>query len=110
MVEPTFTPEAVKNLQPYIQKTVDDLLEQMKQKGCANGPVDLVKEFALPVPSYVSHGGPFLKGHASYRSRSSIHFSAFLSMISSILRIRTPFAQMVAPLPEKRLPPTSGST
>ncbi|KAF5691804.1 cytochrome P450 monooxygenase 55A1 [Fusarium denticulatum] len=62
MVEPTFTPEAVKNLQPYIQKTVDDLLEQMKQKGCANGPVDLVKEFALPVPSYIIYtllGVPF---------------------------------------------------
>ncbi|KAF4960178.1 hypothetical protein FGADI_1197 [Fusarium gaditjirri] len=62
MVETTFTPEAVKNLQPYIQKTVDDLLEQMRQKGCANGPVDLVKEFALPVPSYVIYtllGVPF---------------------------------------------------
>ncbi|KAG5770427.1 hypothetical protein H9Q73_013185 [Fusarium xylarioides] len=62
MVEPTFTPEAVKNLQPYIQKTVDDLLEQLKQKGCANGPVDLVKEFALPVPSYIIYtllGVPF---------------------------------------------------
>ncbi|KAF4415414.1 cytochrome P450 55A1 [Fusarium acutatum] len=62
MVEPTFTPEAVKGLQPYIQKTVDDLLEQMKQKGCANGPVDLVKEFALPVPSYIIYtllGVPF---------------------------------------------------
>src|SRR6476620_5325392 len=109
MVEPTFTPEAVKNLQPYIQKTVDDLLEQMKQKGCANGPVDLVKEFALPVPSYVSHGRRFLKGHVSYRSRSSTHFSEFLSRISSILRSRTPFVQSVAPLPEKPLPPTSRS-
>ncbi|KAI7766333.1 hypothetical protein LZL87_012571 [Fusarium oxysporum] len=62
MVEPTFTPEAVKNLQPYIQRTVDDQLEQMKQKGCVNGPVDLVKEFALPVPSYIIYtllGVPF---------------------------------------------------
>ncbi|KAF4498756.1 cytochrome P450 55A1 [Fusarium agapanthi] len=62
MVEPAFTPKAVKNLQPYIQKTVDDLLEQMKQKGCSNGPVDLIKEFALPVPSYIIYtllGVPF---------------------------------------------------
>jgi nitric oxide reductase len=55
MVEPIFTPEAVKNLQPYIQKTVDGLLDELKSKGCADGPVDLVQEFALPVPSYVSH-------------------------------------------------------
>lgn len=56
MVEPLFTPEAVKKLQPYIQKTVDDLLENLKQKGSANKQVDLVKEFALPVPSYVGLG------------------------------------------------------
>lgn len=53
MVESLFTPKHVKKLQPYIQKTVNDLLAAMKKKGCANGPVDLVKEFALPVPSYV---------------------------------------------------------
>ncbi|KAM5359616.1 hypothetical protein ACJZ2D_014337 [Fusarium nematophilum] len=52
MVEPIFAPENVKKMQPYFQKTVDDLLAAMKSKGCANGPVDLVKEFALPVPSY----------------------------------------------------------
>lgn len=62
MVEPLFTPEHVKKLQPYIQKTVDDLLAAMKKKGCATGPVDLVKEFALPVPSYIIYtilGVPF---------------------------------------------------
>jgi nitric oxide reductase len=53
MVESWFTPEKIKSLQPYIDKTVSDLLDKMKAKGCANGPVDLVKEFALPVPSYV---------------------------------------------------------
>lgn len=55
-MESLFTPEAVKKLQPYIKKTVDDLLENLKQKGSANKQVDLVKEFALPVPSYVSLG------------------------------------------------------
>ncbi|KAF4964748.1 hypothetical protein FSARC_7347 [Fusarium sarcochroum] len=62
MVEPIFTSEAVKKLQPYIQKTVDDLLEALNQKGCADGPVDLVQEFALPVPSYIIYtilGVPF---------------------------------------------------
>ncbi|EXM15614.1 cytochrome P450 55A1 [Fusarium oxysporum f. sp. vasinfectum 25433] len=62
MVEPLFTPEAVKKLQPYIQQTVDDLLENLKQKGSANKQVDLVKEFALPVPSYIIYtilGVPF---------------------------------------------------
>ncbi|EXL65568.1 hypothetical protein FOPG_18211 [Fusarium oxysporum f. sp. conglutinans race 2 54008] len=42
----------LEKLQPYIQKTVDDLLEDLKQKGCADGPVHLVKIFALPAPSY----------------------------------------------------------
>lgn len=53
MVESWFTPEKVKSMQPYIDKTVNDLLERMKSKGCASGPIDLVEEFALPVPSYV---------------------------------------------------------
>lgn len=38
---------------PYIDKTVNDLLDQMREEGCANGPVDFVEKFALPVPSYV---------------------------------------------------------
>ncbi|KID97186.1 Cytochrome P450 55A2, partial [Metarhizium majus ARSEF 297] len=62
MVSKFFTDEHVKSLQPFIQKTVDDLLAAMKAKGCAAGPVDLVKEFALPVPSYIIYtilGVPF---------------------------------------------------
>jgi len=54
MVEEFFTTEHVKSLKPYIQKTVDELLDKMKAKGCADGPVDLVESFAMPVPSYVS--------------------------------------------------------
>jgi fungal nitric oxide reductase len=53
MVEPLFIASAVTSLQPYIQKTVEDLLDAMLAKGCAE-PVDLVENFALPVPSYVS--------------------------------------------------------
>lgn len=62
MVESLFEPAHVKTMQPYIQKTVDDLLDAMKAKGCANGPVDLVQQFALPVPSYIIYtilGVPF---------------------------------------------------
>jgi fungal nitric oxide reductase len=54
MVESVFTHEHVDSLKPYIQKTVDDLLDKMKKKkGSQSGPVDLIEEFALPVPSYV---------------------------------------------------------
>ena len=61
MVEFAFTQEHVDSLKPLIQKTVDDLLDKMVQKASgeaasgSNGrpAVDLVEEFALPVPSYV---------------------------------------------------------
>lgn len=53
MVEPIFVREHVETMKPYIQKTVDELLDQMVKKGCEE-PVDLVANFALPVPSYVS--------------------------------------------------------
>mgnify|MGYP003816710327 FL=1 len=53
MVAGWFTPEYVASMQPYIDKTVQDLLERLRHKGCADGPVDFVEEFALPVPSYV---------------------------------------------------------
>lgn len=53
MVQQWFTPEKVKSLQPYIDKTVNDLLDRMVARGCVRGSVDLVEEFALPVPSYV---------------------------------------------------------
>ncbi|KAF6825944.1 cytochrome p450 55a3 [Colletotrichum plurivorum] len=61
MVEPLFIREHVEMMKPYIQRTVDELLEQMVQKGC-NEPVDLIENFALPVPSYVIYtilGVPF---------------------------------------------------
>ncbi|KAK3950613.1 cytochrome P450, partial [Pseudoneurospora amorphoporcata] len=62
MVQPIFNIEHVQELEPYIQKTVEDLLEKMKSKGCEDGPVDLVQHFALPVPSYIIYtilGVPF---------------------------------------------------
>lgn len=53
MVEPFFVSEHVETMEPYIQKTVDQLLDQMIARGCKE-PVDLIENFALPVPSYVS--------------------------------------------------------
>ena len=45
MQEYFFTPEAVVDLKPMIQKTVDETLENMKQKGAGGKPVDLVEDF-----------------------------------------------------------------
>ncbi|KAK4184186.1 putative cytochrome P450 B-class [Podospora australis] len=53
MVESSFTKEHIDTLKPLIQATVDDLLDKMKEKGCSSGPVDLIENFALPVPSYM---------------------------------------------------------
>ncbi|KAM5342172.1 hypothetical protein ACJ41O_015203 [Fusarium nematophilum] len=61
MVEGFFTQEHVEGLKPYIQETVDSLLSDMVAKGCEE-PVDLVENFALPVPSYIIYtilGVPF---------------------------------------------------
>ncbi|KAL0936800.1 cytochrome p450 55a3 [Colletotrichum truncatum] len=61
MVEPLFITEHVETMKPYIQKTIDQLLDQMIQKGC-DEPVDLIENFALPVPSYIIYtilGVPF---------------------------------------------------
>lgn len=53
MVEPLFVADHIETMKPYIQKTVDQLLDQMVAKGCKE-PIDLIENFALPVPSYVS--------------------------------------------------------
>ncbi|KAH7123297.1 cytochrome P450 55A3 [Dactylonectria estremocensis] len=61
MVEPLFVKSAIEDRKPYIQKTVDDLLDTMIEQGCSE-PVDLVEKFALPVPSYIIYtilGVPF---------------------------------------------------
>lgn len=45
--------ESVAGVQPHMQDTVDGLLDAVLAKGCADGPVDPVKAFALPVSSYL---------------------------------------------------------
>jgi fungal nitric oxide reductase len=52
MVESFFTKQHIQEMAPLIQQTVDDLLDVMISKGCPE-PVDLIENFALPVPSYV---------------------------------------------------------
>ncbi|CAG9950710.1 unnamed protein product [Clonostachys rosea f. rosea IK726] len=61
MVEPFFVKEKIEAMKPYIQRTIDGLLDSMIAKGCAD-PIDLVENFALPVPSYIIYtilGVPF---------------------------------------------------
>jgi cytochrome P450 len=50
MLTPEFTIRRMKQLEPRITEIVDDRLDAMVATG---GPVDLVSEFALPVPSLV---------------------------------------------------------
>lgn len=57
MVEQSFSKESVEKLRPHIQKTADDLLDAMLKAG-GKEPVDLVKQFALPLPSYVRRPYP----------------------------------------------------
>jgi hypothetical protein len=52
MVEPVFSKANIDAMRPHIQKTVDDLLDRLFQAS-RDQPVDLVANFALPVPSYV---------------------------------------------------------
>ena len=62
MVESLFSQHHIKAMQPYIQKTVDTLLSAMIEKRQPGSPIDLVQEFALPVPSYIIYtilGVPF---------------------------------------------------
>jgi fungal nitric oxide reductase len=54
MVEPIFVKDHIESMKPYIQKTVETLLDQMIATK-SSGPADLIGRFALPVPSYVRH-------------------------------------------------------
>ncbi|KXL50294.1 hypothetical protein M433DRAFT_7445 [Acidomyces richmondensis BFW] len=61
MVEPVFTKQSVERMRPSIQKTVDQLLDEMIKAG-GDKPVDLTEKFSLPLPSYTIYsilGIPF---------------------------------------------------
>lgn len=53
MVSSFFSVDYVKSLEPKIQKTADELLDKILATHW-KGPVDLVQEFALPLPSHAS--------------------------------------------------------
>ncbi|PGH11887.1 hypothetical protein AJ80_06952 [Polytolypa hystricis UAMH7299] len=55
MVASLFTRERAETMRPHIQATADALLERMIAGGC-NPPVDLVEQFALPLPSFIIYG------------------------------------------------------
>ncbi|KAJ4127299.1 hypothetical protein NW765_017251 [Fusarium oxysporum] len=90
MVEQIFTQEAVEKLQPYIQKTVDDLLEDLKQRA---------------VPTAQSISSRYL--HSQRPPTSSTQSLGHPSMTWSILHNRMPFVQTEVPQLESRLLPTS---
>lgn len=61
MVEPIFTRGSVDAMRPHIKRVIDDLFDTMLKVG-GETPVDLVKSFALLVPSYIIYnilGVPF---------------------------------------------------
>lgn len=52
MLDDAFTKEAVEKLRPMMQDTVDAILERMIQRK-GDKPIDLVAEFATPVPTQI---------------------------------------------------------
>ncbi|GLA23586.1 hypothetical protein AnigIFM63326_008917 [Aspergillus niger] len=49
MTESFFTQEATEAVKPQVQEVVDSLIDSIKERGCNNGPIDLVKELATVV-------------------------------------------------------------
>ncbi|OOF90684.1 hypothetical protein ASPCADRAFT_519088 [Aspergillus carbonarius ITEM 5010] len=49
MIESFFTLEATEAIKPQVQEIVDSLIDSIKQRGCDDGPVDLVEELATVV-------------------------------------------------------------
>ncbi|WP_394618769.1 cytochrome P450 [Lentzea sp. JNUCC 0626] len=50
LLTPEFTVKRIQAMRPYVQRLVDDHLDALLAHG---GPVDLVADFALPIPSLV---------------------------------------------------------
>ncbi len=73
MVEPLFDSKNIESLRPSFQKTIDECLGKMIKGGCKE-PVDLVEEFALPVPTQVSPQPRYLLS-----SSNMLHWGAQLS-------------------------------
>ncbi|KGP72394.1 cytochrome P450 family protein [Pontibacillus yanchengensis] len=50
LVQPYFNPKTIKNLQPRIEDIADQLIMEMNNK---KGPIDLINDFAFPLPIIV---------------------------------------------------------
>jgi cytochrome P450 len=70
MLTPAFTVHQVRRLQPWIERVVEDHLDEMQRLG---PPLDLVESFALPIPVLVICellGTPY-EDRADFRRRST---------------------------------------
>lgn len=56
MIEDLFTRKSIAAMRPEIQRIVDDVLDDIVRKGCTQGPVDLVEDFATPIPTRIVYG------------------------------------------------------
>ncbi|KAF2844193.1 hypothetical protein T440DRAFT_484367 [Plenodomus tracheiphilus IPT5] len=56
MIKEIFTREITTAMRSEIQQIVDDVLDVIVERDCAQGPVDLVEDFATPVPTRIIHG------------------------------------------------------
>ncbi|KAF2137444.1 uncharacterized protein K452DRAFT_321839 [Aplosporella prunicola CBS 121167] len=103
MVADTFSFENVQKMRPQIRKTVNDLLDAMLAK-YDGAPIDLVENFALPVPSYTIYSIlgvpladlPYLTQQAAIRSNGSATASeaslanqSLLDYLSGLVAART---------------------
>lgn len=52
MLDDAFTKEAVEKMRPMMQSTIDAILDKMVKRG-GDKPVDLIEEFATPVPTQI---------------------------------------------------------
>ncbi|KAJ0297748.1 hypothetical protein COL516b_010356 [Colletotrichum fioriniae] len=84
MVEPLFVREHIASMKPYIQSTVDNLLDKMVEQGC-DEPIDLIDKFALPVPSY-GEDGEAQEGDAATGALGS-PLTSFFKIIYTILGV-----------------------
>jgi cytochrome P450 len=78
MLTPSFTADEMKKLEPRVAEIVRDHLDRMEEKG---PPVDLVAEFALPIPSLVISeilGVPY-EARADFQRRASSILNPYLS-------------------------------
>ncbi|KAJ9618995.1 hypothetical protein H2203_008811 [Taxawa tesnikishii (nom. ined.)] len=53
MLQSRFDPEAVEKMRPMMQETTNEILDELVKKGGKDKPVDLIEEFATPLPTQI---------------------------------------------------------